>query len=225
MDEPKLVLDLFCGAGGASMGLHQAWPKAKIVGVDIVVQPHYLWADKGFTFIKADAIEFLQDVAIRPDFIWASPPCQGYSHTNVINGYANTLARYPRLITKVRNLITTNFPGVPYCIENVVNAPLRNHIQLCGNMFPELNVFRHRWFECNFPVVEPYHEPHPNRLATKRASFFNGQDGSRISVVGHQFSVRKGSRAMNIYWMNREELAEAVPPAYSRYIAQQYLKG
>ena len=27
------VLDLFCGAGGASMGYHQAWPDAEIVGV------------------------------------------------------------------------------------------------------------------------------------------------------------------------------------------------
>ena len=29
------VLDLFCGAGGASMGYHQAWPDAEIVGIDI----------------------------------------------------------------------------------------------------------------------------------------------------------------------------------------------
>lgn len=47
------VLDLFCKAGGAAMGLHRAWPDAEIVGVDIETQPRY-----PFTFVQGDAITF-----------------------------------------------------------------------------------------------------------------------------------------------------------------------
>ena len=65
------VLDLFCGAGGAAMGLHRAWPDADILGVDIVPQPRY-----PFRFIQADAMTFpLEDY----DFVWASPPCHRLS--------------------------------------------------------------------------------------------------------------------------------------------------
>ena len=38
------ILDLFCGAGGASMGYSRAFPDADIVGVDLVAQPNYPFA-------------------------------------------------------------------------------------------------------------------------------------------------------------------------------------
>src|SRR4051812_12122937 len=104
------ALDLFCKAGGVSMGLHRAG--FDVEGVDIEVQPRY-----PFRFHQADALEFpLKGY----DFYWASPPCQGYTLMN--NRYPEQQAAHPKLIEQVRERLEST--GKPYVIENVVGAPL-----------------------------------------------------------------------------------------------------
>lgn len=132
---PRL-LDLFCGAGGASMGYHRAG--FEVIGVDIKLQPHY-----PFKFYQADALAFPLE---GYDAYHASPPCQAYSEATPIT----TKSKHPQLIRIVHDLLIKL--DKPYVIENVEGARwhLENPIMLCGTMFG-LDVWRHRWFEV-YPV-------------------------------------------------------------------------
>ena len=72
MNKPVL-LDLFCGAGGATRGYQQAG--FYVVGVDWRPQPRYV----GDAFIQADALEYARTHGELYDAIHASPPCQRHS--------------------------------------------------------------------------------------------------------------------------------------------------
>jgi len=200
--KPRL-LDLFCCAGGASEGYRRAG--FDVVGVDINPQPHYQ-----FEFHQADALTFGLEGF---DAYAASPPCQKYTQAQRIrdNDHAD-------LIAPIRaRLIAT---GRPYCIENVTGAPLLRPIELCGAMFG-LRTYRHRLFECNFPVEQPMHPAHE---APQRKMGRPVQDGEFIKVVGNFSGVDLARKAMGIDWMVRDELREAIPPAYTEYVGRAMLK-
>lgn len=200
MSRPK-ALDLFCGAGGAAMGLKQAG--YSVVGVDIKPQPRY-----PFIFIQGDALKFNLDGF---DLIWASPPCQHY--TQMLNHGLTPRTKHPDLIGQVRDRLDAS--GVPYVIENVAGAPLQNPVMLCGEMF-QLRVTRHRFFECSFPVIVPEHPKHRGHGHRKQ-----GDGGYYYRVYGHETGKRSWGKAMGIDWMRSPELAQAIPPAYSQFIAYQ----
>src|SRR5271165_5200281 len=104
MSKPRL-LDLFCGAGGASMGYHRAG--FEVVGVDAIDQPNY-----PFEFHRGDALNY---PLAGFDFIHASPPCQAYTATNGLNAARNkTRARPqpPKLIEPIRRRLASH----PYII-------------------------------------------------------------------------------------------------------------
>jgi DNA (cytosine-5)-methyltransferase 1 len=146
MTAPR-ALDLFCGAGGVSVGLQRAG--FEVVGVDHRPMLHY----RGGTFVEADALTYPLDGF---DFVWASPPCQAYSSLR----HLNADREYPDLIPATRARLVES--GVPYCIENVEGAPLGASgflIMLCGTMFglqtPDgrAELRRHRLFETSWPIA------------------------------------------------------------------------
>lgn len=204
------VLDLFCGAGGAAMGLHRAWPDAEITGIDIVHQPRY-----PFAFSRGDWKTYgLKDS--NHDFVWASPVCKRYSGmTNCREGIAEL---HPNDIPFLRAVLKHD--GRPFVIENVVGAPLVNPITLCGQMFG-LGVYRHRLFEASFPLTAPSHPAH--KVSASRAGHW--EPGTVMSVAGNFAPVAVAREAMGIEWMTRDELSQAIPPAYSQYIAEQFQRG
>ncbi len=220
-ERPK-ALDLFCKAGGASMGLHQAG--FDVTGVDIEPQPRY-----PFKFIQADALTFPLE---GYDFIWASPPCQGYSALKTM-----TNAReHPKLVEPLREILKAS--GKPWVIENVFGAPLENPLMLCGSFFgltaEEYQLRRHRYFEANFMLLNGQKCVHwPRTLGiygakvrdiAEEKSHYAQEKGTRGKPRGVVLPQSMGRHAMEIYWMNMEELSEAIPPAYSKYIGEFAIK-
>lgn len=210
---PRL-LDLYCGAGGASKGYADAG--FEVVGVDIAPQKRY-----PFDFRQDDAIWFLDQLiewkeehgASLYDAVHASPPCQAFSRAQRVRS-----RDHPDLISPTRERLQRL--GLPYVIENVPGAPLEDPITLCGGMFPPLRVYRHREFECSFPISAPEHPAHVVKQVKMGRPV---EEGDFIQVVGHFSGVKYARRAMGIDWMIREELREAIPPPYTEYVGSQLL--
>jgi DNA (cytosine-5)-methyltransferase 1 len=192
------------------MGLHQAG--FEVTGVDIEDQPGY-----PFRLFCGDALQISVEWCRQFDLIWASPPCQAYSQAAQAQRAAGKV--YPDLIASVRKMLWTI--GVPWIIENVPGAPLRADVKICGCQVG-LPLRRVRLFECSFTIQDelPAHY----------------HIGPVVSVVGHGTptwvkqklgfnpTIAYYRAAMGIGWMNRDELSQAIPPAYSKWLAEQFLR-
>src|SRR5271165_1946740 len=175
------ILDLFCGAGGAAMGLHQAFPEAEIVGVNIKPQPSY-----PFTFVLSDWKEFLKSCGLF-DFFWASPMCQLYSKTAAILRGKGLVNPGKNQIPEVRQWLKETTK--PYVIENVPGAPLIEPFMLCGTMFG-LGVLRHRHFETSFACLTPQHLKHRGGTNSHRG-YSTG--AKYVTVGGNNFIRTEGA--------------------------------
>lgn len=201
------LLDLFCGAGGAAMGYSRAG--FDVVGIDDKPQPNY-----PFQFIQGDTLNPPVDLQAF-DFIHTSPQCQRYSSATPTNNRAN----HPDYVQQTRTMLQAS--GKFYIIENVVGAPLKNPMRLCGTMFG-LNVIRHRLFE-TWPEI--YFAPHPcyHYKKTVRQGYAPDPETQFHCVVGNFGGVELARTAMGINWMNRKELSQSIPPAYTEWIGKQML--
>jgi DNA (cytosine-5)-methyltransferase 1 len=188
------------------MGYHREG--FEVTGVDINPQKNY-----PFKFNQGDALEFLNEYGHYFDAIHASPPCQ--RHSAMSNCRPGLAEKYPDLIDATRQaLLEFNRPWV---IENVPGSPLKDPITLCGQMFG-LELYRHRLFESNIYLNVPGHPEHI-KPASKAGHW---KPGTVMSISGHIAPIAKAREVMGIDWCNREELAEAIPPAYTKYIGAQF---
>lgn len=196
MARPRIA-DLFCGAGGAGMGLHRAG--FEVVGFDIVEQPRY-----PFEFHEQDA--FTVDVG-GFDAVWASPPCQVHSRftPNRLKG------RHYDFIPSIRSLL--DIAGVAYIIENVPAAKtLRRDCYLQGAHFGS-RLHRPRYFESNRPICGLGHIPYLRPVLHMSGS-------SRRRPIASADALRA---AMQTPWMTKAEMGQAIPPVYSEYLGKQLL--
>jgi DNA (cytosine-5)-methyltransferase 1 len=202
---PRL-LDLFCGAGGAGMGYHRAG--FDVTGVDIKPQPRY-----PFRFVQADALEYLRAHGHEYDAVHASPPCQAYSVMRSRHRHIT----HPRLYEATRDVLRAVCRL--WVIENVIGAPADHAIVLCGATFG-LRVYRHRSFESSHLLLAPPHGPHLIRCARQGT---RARPDQFVVVTGNCCGVAQARLAMGIDWMVRDELSQAIPPAYTEFIGRQLL--
>lgn len=212
-----VLLDLFCKAGGASMGYHRAG--FTVIGIDKEPQPHY-----PFRFYQCDALEALEADLSNIDAIHASPPCQAFTPLSALWD-----REHPNLIPATRERLVRL--SVPWVIENVPGAPIRADITLCGSMFG-LFVRRHRLFESNIPLkAGPCRHKEQAQASPGFRVYSHGRYHTSpvVGVYGHGQGAGPGEvdrqrRAMGITWMTGHELNQAIPPAYTEHIGRQMVQ-
>lgn len=220
MTRPRL-LDLFCAGGGASVGYHRAG--FDVTGVDIVDQPRY-----PFEFHRGDALEFVKRHGHEFEVVTASPPCflNSTLAAVLVQGHGHV-----ELIPETRDALIAT--GLPYVVENVPGADLRDPLVLCGSMFHLgadchdgrwRQLRRHRLFESNVALVAPAPCRHDaESLAVHGGGPSHRERASRAGTgSGYTYQGRMSERrqAMGVDWLPRESLNLAIPPAYTEWIGR-----
>ena len=204
---PK-VLDLFCGAGGASMGYNLAG--FDVTGVDVKHGKRY-----PFTYWRMSIENVTQDTLSQFDLIHASPPCQTFSITKNLRIAQGKSTDKVDWLPFTRELLIKS--GKPYIIENVPGAPLIDPVLVCGSAFG-LKVRRHRLFESNLKLVgtQCSHKSQGRPVGVYGSMKDEIPNGGKTAQT-----LDEARQAMGIDWMLWGELVEAIPPAYTKYLGKQ----
>lgn len=231
-----ILLDLYCCAGGAGRGYQRAG--FRVYGVDIVPRPAYPGV-----FHLGDALLVLQSMIVngrgrfwsgtqwlRPALIHTSPPCQERSTlttgTNRSKGWGR---EHRQFVPETRDLLEEI--GIPYVIEQPAGhgGLIRTDLRLCMDQFPvdPPRVWRHRDFELSgFRVDQPEHPKHQGRVrGWRHGQLYEGDYVAAYGNGGGKATVPEMQHALGIDWTDvREELTEAIPPAYTEHIGRAFLE-
>lgn len=180
--------------------------------MDIKPQPNY-----PFEFLRGNALLLADVDYIRTfDLVHASPPCQAYSASTVMWRDTND---YPDLVEPTRLMLQDS--GRPYVIENVPGAPMGYSITLCGSTLGLPRIRRHRHFETSWLMMSPGCDHSLLREPLSVSGHSEHGSGYKARKLPHGLDAR--AKAMGIDWMTRDELSEAIPPAYTKFIGEQFL--
>lgn len=242
------LLDLFCGAGGAAMGYNRAGFD-EIVGVDIVAQPRY-----PFTFVQADAMTYplegfdaihasppCQGYSVMRNLPWLRDKV----YPLLIDPTRERLVA-SGVPWMIENVMGAKLPagwlcggmfGLPFYRHRFFESsflwlqpahPRHQHTVRNGRMMGvRARDIVHSGFD------EWIYGPSEDSrgLATwpgrreQRAGLIVRNGAQRVGAnVGHSAGVQQARDAMQIDWMSRDEITQAIPPAYTEYIGRQLLE-
>jgi DNA (cytosine-5)-methyltransferase 1 len=223
-----MLLDLFAGAGGCTVGYQRAG--FTVTAVDL--NANAIKRNPADTTMVADALELLaqQDFLAEFDVIHASPPCQAYSITKHAHD-----REHPDLYQPVKDALVAW--GGTWVIENVPGVPMMDAVTLCGSMFDlttwddyinqPVQLQRHRLFESNVLLMAPG----PCRHKDMRVGGVYGGAWSKNKSLDPTIK-RTGGYAppdhvqrelMGIDWMTRQQLNQAIPPVYTEFLGRQLI--
>jgi DNA (cytosine-5)-methyltransferase 1 len=213
--------------GGATKGYQRAGFHVTAVDLDGAA----LKRNPAEVTVKADALAYLAEHGHKFDAFHASCPCQRWC----ANGANPAGGDWPDLITPLRPMLDAT--GKPWVMENVLKAPLRRDLILCGSMFDLtatdddgtlLHLRRHRVFESNVPLAAPRPCKHPRGI--QWAGVYGGGRSDKVEAR----TIRKGGYVPpsadvqsallgGVPWMTGKGRRECIPPVYAEWIGAQLL--
>jgi DNA (cytosine-5)-methyltransferase 1 len=248
---PRL-LDAFCGAGGAAKGYMDVG--FHVTGVDLKFQPRYIGdefiegdaleylAEHGREYDAIHASPPCQGYSIMHNLPWL----KGREYPLLILPLREMLEGIDR------PYVIENVMGARYGAKGLTKRGLEAHgLQagyLCGTMFG-LPMYRHRLFATNWWWWQPGHPKHRLNLHPRseryiyggtvkglpggsagmntkpRAYNASGQgNGAQVTDVGHAAGWRLAAETIGIDWMKRDELTQAIPPVFTKWIGDQLME-
>ena len=185
-----------------------------VIGVDLKPQKQY-----PFPICRRESLSVLSDdrLLAEVDLIHASPPCQSETPLRHATGrvYDDLLTPTLALLSRIRK---------PWIVENVESTlKMSGAITLCGTHFnlgaSGRVLKRHRKFLSNHRLPDPG----PCWCADKLVGGVYGALTGGPMKRGWKFSPDEARIAMGIDWMSRKGLALAIPPDYTRWVAEQFI--
>ncbi len=112
--ELPLVLDLFSGTGSATQPFVECG-KHRVVRIDIAGKPD----------VRADVRSLPIQPGVKPEFVWASPPCTEFSRLTqlaVLRGRRGPMNPEKGMLTFRAAYDFAESTGAPFIVENVLGA-------------------------------------------------------------------------------------------------------
>lgn len=245
-----LLLDTFCGAGGCTKGYQRAG--FFVVGVDIEPQKRYVgdefYQGDALEFIREFGHEFdvIHASPVCKGYSNITPKATKGDHPLQIPDVRAALKETGKLyvIENVAGAKRELVAPVMVCgamlgLKVYRHRWFESNVMLFGtphyphrdNTPPAGHAMSRKGFvsvtsgglgitEEQLQDFQQY-EAHPN--AKRRSGVYGISDKGFVSVTGHFSGIQYCREAMGINWMVGDELAQAIPPAYTEYLGKQLM--